>query len=146
MSILSRTTSEFDTCAPEKSVEFDPVQAFYRYALLLLRKSEGEQRVPNKSKSNDDDDVRIDATDLLQQKNHKRRRKTTTVQPWLYNATFVDGQYYSRITMPIKQSRRKDRLREILPGKLMQQSGYKRWRTADDNEPNDIRHLLSFIS
>ncbi|CAF4361320.1 unnamed protein product, partial [Rotaria magnacalcarata] len=26
MSILSRTTSEFDTCAPEKSVEFDPVQ------------------------------------------------------------------------------------------------------------------------
>ncbi|CAF4455404.1 unnamed protein product [Rotaria socialis] len=146
MSILSRTTSEFDTCAPEKSVEFDPVQAFYRYALLLLRKSEGEQRVPNKSKSNDDDDVRIDATDLLQQKNHKRRRKTTTVQPWLYNATFVDGQYYSRVTMSIKQSRRKDRLREILPGKLMQQSGYKRWRTADDNESNDIRHLLSFIS
>lgn len=26
VSILSRSTSEFDTCAPEKSVEFDPVQ------------------------------------------------------------------------------------------------------------------------
>ena len=26
ISILSRTTSEFDTCTPEKSVEFDPVQ------------------------------------------------------------------------------------------------------------------------
>lgn len=26
ISILSRTISEFDTCTPEKSVEFDPVQ------------------------------------------------------------------------------------------------------------------------
>lgn len=26
LSIISRTTSEYDTCAPEKSVEFDPVQ------------------------------------------------------------------------------------------------------------------------
>jgi hypothetical protein len=26
ISILSRTSSEFDTCTPEKSVEFDPVQ------------------------------------------------------------------------------------------------------------------------
>jgi hypothetical protein len=26
LSILSRSISEYDTCAPEKSVEFDPVQ------------------------------------------------------------------------------------------------------------------------
>ena len=50
------------------------VIAFYRYALLLLRKSEGEQRMSNQSQSDNDDDVRIKATSLLQQKNHKRRR------------------------------------------------------------------------
>lgn len=93
MAILSRSTSEYDTCAPDKSVEFDPVQgnpyislvfcltwlasssiAFYRYALLLLRKSEGEQRMSNQSQSDNDDDVRIETTNLLQQKSHKRRR------------------------------------------------------------------------
>lgn len=26
MSILTRSISEYDTCAPEKSVDFDPVQ------------------------------------------------------------------------------------------------------------------------
>ena len=92
ISILSRTTSEFDTCAPEKAVDFDPVQgteyipslladiilhlliAFYRYAMLLLRQSEGEQRLPNESQSNGDDHVRNETANLLQQKNHKHRR------------------------------------------------------------------------
>jgi hypothetical protein len=48
--------------------------AFYRYALLLLRKSEGEQRMSNQSQSDNDDDVRIETTNVLHQKNHKRRR------------------------------------------------------------------------
>jgi hypothetical protein len=48
--------------------------AFYRYALLLLRKSEGEQRMSNQSESDNDDNVRIETTNLLHQKNHKRRR------------------------------------------------------------------------
>ena len=48
--------------------------AFYKYALLLLRKSEGDQRSSNRSQLDNDDDVRVKATDFLQQKNHKRRR------------------------------------------------------------------------
>lgn len=92
ISILSRTTSEFETCSAEKAVDFDPVQgirflprffsislasssiAFYRYAMLLLRKSEGEQRLSNQSESNEFNDVRHETTDLLYEEKHKRRR------------------------------------------------------------------------
>ncbi|CAF1651296.1 unnamed protein product, partial [Adineta ricciae] len=144
MAILSRSISEYDTCAPEKSVEFDPVQAFYRYALLLLRKSEGEQRMSNQSQSDNDDDVRIETTHLLQQKSHKRRRKTSTVHSWLYNSSIVDGQSHSTITMSIKQSRRKNYMREILSHQLVQQSGHKRWRSGTHNQSTDIRRLLPF--
>ena len=42
--------------------------------MLLLRKSEGEQRLSNQSESDDLDHVRNETTTVLQQKNHKRRR------------------------------------------------------------------------
>ena len=36
ISILSRTTSEFETCSAEKSVDFDPVQGKFQFVLSLL--------------------------------------------------------------------------------------------------------------
>ncbi|CAF1410276.1 unnamed protein product [Adineta steineri] len=36
ISILSRSVSEYDTCTPEKSVEFDPVQAFYSSICVII--------------------------------------------------------------------------------------------------------------
>ena len=36
MAILSRSISEYDTCAPEKSVEFDPVQGNQYISLIFL--------------------------------------------------------------------------------------------------------------
>lgn len=35
ISILSRTATEFDTCSPEKSVEFDPVQGKHPIPLFF---------------------------------------------------------------------------------------------------------------
>lgn len=90
IAIVSRSMSEYETCGTEKSVDFDPVQgnwifacgrrlvgyylAFYRYALLLLRKSEGEQRLSSQSESDNDDYVRDETTTMLQQKINKHRR------------------------------------------------------------------------
>jgi hypothetical protein len=45
--------------------------------MLLLRQSEGEQRLSNQSESDNIDYVRNETTSLLQQKNHKRRRCET---------------------------------------------------------------------
>ena len=53
-------------------------------------------------------------------------RKTTTVQSGMLNAsTIVDGEYYTASTVLIKQSRRQDHLREILPNQSVQSSGHK---------------------
>lgn len=52
-------------------------------------------------------------------------RKTTTVQSRLLNASTIDRQSYSTITMSNKQNRRQDNMREILPGQSMQLSGHK---------------------
>ena len=93
--------------------------------MLLLRQSEGEQRLSNQSESDDIDHVRNETTNMLQQKNHKRRRKTTTVQSRLLNATTINKQLFSTSTMYDKQNRRQDNLREILPNQSMQSSGHK---------------------
>jgi hypothetical protein len=52
-------------------------------------------------------------------------RKTSTLQPWLLNASTIDGEHYSTITMSIKQSRRKNYMREILSDRFVQQGGHK---------------------
>ncbi|CAF1323410.1 unnamed protein product [Adineta steineri] len=83
---------------------------------------------------------------MLQQKNHKRRRKTSTVQSGLLNASNIDSQYNSTITMSNKQNRRQNNMREILSRQFMQQSGHKRWRTGNNTQSNDIRRLLPFGS
>jgi hypothetical protein len=54
-----------------------------------------------------------------------KSRKTSTIQSWLHDASDIDRQSYSTITMSIKQSRRKDYMREILPSGSVQQRGYK---------------------
>ncbi|CAF0977020.1 unnamed protein product [Didymodactylos carnosus] len=75
-----RNASEFDTCIPDKPVEFDPVQAFYRYAMLLLRKSEGKQRLSTTTKRQQfDSDLRNTTTNMLQQKNNIRRALCVTI-------------------------------------------------------------------
>ena len=49
--------------------------------MLLLRKSEGEQRMPTESQPDDVHDVRNETTDLLYEKEHKRRRyRPTTIE------------------------------------------------------------------
>jgi len=52
-------------------------------------------------------------------------RKTTTVQSWLFNASTIDGELDSTSTMSVKQSRRKNNMREILSSQFMQPSGHK---------------------
>lgn len=62
-------------------------------------------------------------------------RKTTTVQSWLFGTTTSggngddddssNGQFHSTITMSVKQSRRKNRLRQILSHVHVQHAGHK---------------------
>lgn len=49
ISILSRTTSEFDTCASEKSVEFDPVQGTLCYSCDSPKENSDCQISPNQT-------------------------------------------------------------------------------------------------